>query len=92
MGQRPDLAQRPAAGYISGGPHRSYTGTVAGINNQPLQKAYKDWNTGWPENSWELTEPAIYTQAAYVQLLARSFPVASSIASFTTSHETISPG
>ena len=45
---------------------------MAGINNQPLQKAYKDWNTGWPENSWELTEPAIYTQAAYVQLLARS--------------------
>lgn len=62
----------PPPGYISGGPHRSYTGTVAGINNQPLQKAYKDWNTGWSENSWELTEPAIYTQAAYVQLLARS--------------------
>ena len=39
--------------------------------NQPPQKAYKDWNTSWPENSWEITEPAIYYQGAYVYLLSR---------------------
>ena len=61
----------PAPGYVPGGPNRTYTGSVAGITNQPPQKAYKDWNTGWPENAWEITEPAIYYQAAYVQLLAR---------------------
>jgi len=38
--------------------------------NQPVQKAYKDWNTSWPENSWQITEPAIYYQAAYLKLLA----------------------
>ncbi|MFM2341990.1 MAG: hypothetical protein RLZZ592_1643 [Pseudomonadota bacterium] len=61
----------PAPGYLSGGPNRNYTGRVAGLASQPPQKAYKDWNTGWPENAWEVTEPAIYYQAAYVQLLAR---------------------
>jgi len=37
---------------------------------QPIQKSYKDWNTSWPQNSWTITEPAIYTQAAYVRLIA----------------------
>ena len=61
----------PAPGYVPGGPNKSYTGTVANITNQPPQKAYKDWNTGFPENSWEITEPSIYCQASYVMLLAR---------------------
>ena len=64
-------ARGPAPGYLAGGPNSTYTGSVAGLASQPPQKAYKDWNTGWPENSWEVTEPAIYYQAAYVQLLAR---------------------
>jgi hypothetical protein len=38
--------------------------------NQPIQKSYRDWNTGWPENSWEVTEPAISYQSAYLRLLA----------------------
>lgn len=37
---------------------------------QPIQKSYKDWNTSWPQNSWTITEPAIYTQASYVRLLS----------------------
>jgi hypothetical protein len=56
---------------VPGGPNKSYSGTVAGITNQPPQKAYKDWNAGYPENSWEITEPSIYCQASYVMLLAR---------------------
>ena len=61
----------PAPGYVPGGPNRQYSGTVSGISNQPPQKAYKDWNTAYPENSWEITEPSIYCQAAYIMLLAR---------------------
>ena len=42
---------------------------------QPPQKSYKEWNTGWNgtanENSWEITEAGIYTQAAYISLLVR---------------------
>jgi len=61
----------PAPGYVPGGPNKSYTGSIAGITTQPPQKAYKDWNAGFPENSWEITEPSIYCQASYVMLLAR---------------------
>ncbi|MEO6695037.1 MAG: glycoside hydrolase family 9 protein, partial [Ignavibacteria bacterium] len=38
--------------------------------SQPIQKSYKDWNTSWPQNSWTITEPGIYTQAAYVRLIS----------------------
>lgn len=38
--------------------------------NQPVQKSYRDWNTSWPQNSWTITEPGIYTQAAYARLLS----------------------
>ncbi len=38
--------------------------------SQPIQKSYKDWNTSWPQNSWTVTEPAIYTQASYARLLS----------------------
>lgn len=39
--------------------------------NQPVQKSYKDWNTSWPQNSWTITEPGIYTEASYIRLLSR---------------------
>ncbi|MBK7937564.1 MAG: glycoside hydrolase family 9 protein [Lewinellaceae bacterium] len=39
--------------------------------NQPAMKSYKDWNTSWPQNSWQVTEPAIYYQAAYIRLLSK---------------------
>lgn len=45
---------------------------------QPIQKSYRDWNTSWPQNSWTITEPGIYTQAAYVRLLS-AFIDASSV-------------
>lgn len=61
----------PAPGYVTGGPNKYYSGPLPGIADQPPQKAYMDWNGPWDEVPWEITEPAIYTQAAYVQLLAR---------------------
>ena len=67
----------PPPGYIPGGanpnyaPDNAYTGpSIIPPTNQPIQKAYKDWNTSYPENSWSVTETAIYYQAAYVQLLS----------------------
>lgn len=68
----------PPPGYVPGGPNPSwrpdsaYTGpTLEPPANQPALKSYRDWNTSWPQNSWEVTEPAIYYQAAYVHLLSR---------------------
>jgi len=61
----------PIPGYLVGGPNQFFS--VASINppaGQPPMKAFRDWNTGWPENSWEITEPAIYYQAAYSLLLS----------------------
>lgn len=67
----------PPPGYLPGGvnanysPDAAYSGPpISPPQNQPVAKSYKDWNTSWPENSWEVTEIAIYTNAAYVKLLS----------------------
>lgn len=61
----------PPPGYLSGGPNGLFSvPTLSPPAGQPLQKSYLDFNTGWPENSWEISEPAIYSQAGYVRLLA----------------------
>lgn len=68
----------PPPGYVPGGPHANYSPDAAYVGppivppqNQPVQKAYKQWNTSWPENSWEITENAIYYQAAYIKMLSK---------------------
>jgi len=62
----------PPPGYVPGGPNNSFGGplSLAPPHNQPAQKSYLDWNSNWPENSWEITEPAIYYQASFIRLLA----------------------
>jgi subtilisin family serine protease len=75
----------PAPGFLTGGPNSGWgldgccTGSCSGNalcvnqmppNGQPQLKSYHDWNTGWPQNSWSVTEPAIYYQAAYLNLLS----------------------
>lgn len=65
----------PAPGYLPGGPNPYFhpdgncNCVISPPENQPIQKSFKSWNTGWPENSWELSEVAIYTQASYLRLL-----------------------
>ncbi len=62
----------PAPGYVTGGPNKDFTvQSIVPPGAQPPQKAYKDWNAGFPENSWEISEPSIYNQAAYIRLLSR---------------------
>lgn len=61
----------PPPGYVTGGPNASNSITMHSPPfNQPAMKSYLDFNTGWPEKSWEVSEPAIYYQAAYIRLLA----------------------
>ncbi len=67
----------PAPGFLVGGPNPSfapdaaYTGPpIVPPQQQPARKAYRDWNTGYPENSWAISECHIPYQASYVRLLA----------------------
>ena len=61
----------PAPGYVVGGPNHNYSGKYSLLQNQPVQKMYADWNGGsLDDNAWEISEPAIYYQAAYIKLLA----------------------
>jgi len=62
----------PAPGFVPGGPNSSYAAdmSLTPPYNQPLQKSYLDWNTSFPQDSWEVTEPAIYYQAYYLRLLS----------------------
>ena len=67
----------PPPGYVVGGPNQQFSGKAADgtpsvewVKSQPRAKAYMDTAKGWPESSWELSEPAIYYQAMYVRLIA----------------------
>ena len=62
----------PAPGFVPGGPNQNYTAdtSLEPPYNQPSQKSYLDWNAGFPQASWEITEPAIYYQAMYLRLLS----------------------
>ncbi len=75
----------PPSGYLVGGANQYYNWAKGcpGLNpgcgqappsppvGQPPQKAYADFTDGWPLNSWEVTEPSISYQTAYIRLLAR---------------------
>ncbi len=39
--------------------------------DQPAQKSYKDFNTTWPLNSWEVTENSNSYQLNYIRLLSK---------------------
>lgn len=60
----------PAPGYLVGGPNNSTSGGVAPPTGEPSMKAFRDWNNS-SQASWEVTEPAIYYQAAYTLLLSQ---------------------
>jgi hypothetical protein len=75
----------PPPGYVPGGPNPQYCNgqdathnkcATSRLRKQPAQKAYLDFNTGWQpdtehDRSWEITEPGIYYQSAYVKLLSK---------------------
>ncbi len=66
----------PAPGYVPGGPNAqaAQAGVPATLTppvGQPPQKSFKSWNVASPENSWAITEPGIYYQSAYIELLSK---------------------
>ncbi len=66
----------PPPGYVPGGPNANagrdgVPEKFSPPTGQPPQKSYRDWNVGYPENSWAVSEPAIYYQSGYVKLLAQ---------------------
>lgn len=85
----------PAPGFLTGGPNPSYNWDgccpsgcsgltcdatqVARIQGQPKQKAYDDFNTSWPMNSWEVTENSNGYQVAYIRLLSHFVSGSSSL-------------
>jgi hypothetical protein len=71
----------PAPGFLVGGPNQYFSVSwIAPPFGEPPMKAFKDWDTGWNaarganENSWEITEPAIYYQSAYILILSTAWP------------------
>jgi len=71
----------PPPGYLPGGPNQFFSvDWIRPPHGEPPMKAYRDWNSAWNaqrranEASWEITEPAIYYQAAYTLLLAQFVP------------------
>ena len=76
----------PAPGFLVGGPAGEQYSWQTGCPTlspecgsappsppygQPPQKSYKDFNTGWPLNSWPVAEPSDGYQTAYIMLLSR---------------------
>jgi len=75
----------PPPGYLVGGANSHYTWAKGCPNlnpgcgqappsppvGEPPQKAYADFNDSWPIDSWEVTEPSVSYQTAYIRLLAR---------------------
>jgi endoglucanase len=77
----------PPPGFLVGGPNPGYNwdgccpGSCNGVScgaslpsppaGQPAQKAYKDFNDGWPLDSWSISEPDVGYQANYVRLLSK---------------------
>jgi hypothetical protein len=80
----------PAPGFLVGGPNPSYDwdgNCTSGSPNagcgsaapnppkgQPAMKAYLDFNTSWPLNSWQITENHNDYQVAYIRLLSKFVP------------------
>jgi len=61
----------PAPGYVTGGPNSGYAiASNSPPYGQPAMKSYLDFNDGFPNESYSISEPAIYYQAAYIRLLS----------------------
>jgi len=75
----------PAPGFLTGGPNPGYnwdggcpgwgssctSESISPPKGQPALKSYKDFNTSWPLNSWEVTENSNGYQMRYIRLLSK---------------------
>lgn len=61
----------PPPGYVVGGANATYSGSLSPPAGQPPLKSYFDWNAfGNVERAYEISEPGVSYQAAYIRLLA----------------------
>lgn len=83
----PSAKGGPPPGYVPGGPNRKWQGegdddfktniapTLVPPYNQPVQKAYRDWNGQAPkayvEKPWSVTEPSIEYNCLYIWYLSK---------------------
>ncbi len=65
----------PPPGYFGEGPNAKFSVKGLWPYGELPQKAYKEWNTAWNgyanEAAYEVTEVAIYYQAAYIRVLSK---------------------
>ncbi|HYW94242.1 MAG TPA: glycoside hydrolase family 9 protein [Bacteroidales bacterium] len=50
---------------------RCFSESINPPKGQPAQKSYKDFNTSWPLNSWEITENSLSYQTRFIRLLSK---------------------
>ncbi len=48
-----------------------FSESISPPRDQPSQKSYKDFNTSWPLNSWEISENSCGYQVRYIRLLSK---------------------
>ena len=48
-----------------------FSESISPPKGQPDQKSYKDFNTSWPLNSWEISENQLKYQLNYIRLLSK---------------------
>ncbi|MEO8238869.1 MAG: glycoside hydrolase family 9 protein [Flavobacterium sp.] len=72
----------PPPGFLTGGPNKDYKWDFSACpanpicnsetipQNEPPMKFYRDINTSWPLNSWEITENSCTYQINYINLLS----------------------
>ncbi len=60
----------PPPGFVTGGANKDFSLNITPPAGQPAMKSYLDFNDNWPNNSWEISEPAIYYQAAFIRLVS----------------------
>ena len=48
-----------------------FSESISPPKGQPAQKSYKDFNTSWPIDSWQVTEPDCGYQINYIRLLSK---------------------
>ena len=72
----------PPPGFLAGGPYEHFRTEQSPEalrrakdmrlpSEQPPAKMYQDFNTSWPLNSWQLSEPSDGYQTAYIRLLSK---------------------
>ena len=61
----------PSGCGSSGNNARCTSESLIPPKGQPSQKSYKDFNTSWPINSWEVTENSCGYQVRYIRLLSK---------------------